>query len=311
MGTGFGNALGEITLVLFTTLAPSGVVACVIVGALLLSGKLPDVCRQRLNQFLCIPFVVALVGLVASATHLGNPGNALYVLTGVGRSPLSNEVLAGVVFLGLVGSYWLYSFSERRRPLLERVWVVLFMASGAAFVCAIAFAYQVDTIVTWSSPLVPASLVLNALVGGPLLALVVFASVDAAVAGRLSAGEGAPGAPGLQRGCPGKRTVVACVAVSVAALVANIAVYAAIGVTVLPLHNAVTSGAELVPLFGPMTALFAALGALGSGLDALALRTRPVPSLPVAITATVLVLAGIFVMRFAFYMMHLTVGISF
>ena len=35
-----------------------------------------------------------------------------------------------------------------------------------AFVVAVAFAYHVDTIITWSLPLVPASLVLSALLGG-------------------------------------------------------------------------------------------------------------------------------------------------
>ena len=44
-----------------------------------------------------------MVGLVASATHLGNPANALYVFLGVGRSPLSTEVFCAVVFLALGG----------------------------------------------------------------------------------------------------------------------------------------------------------------------------------------------------------------
>ena len=34
------------------------------------------------------------------------------VLVGVGRSPLSNEVVAGVVFFGVAGIYWLTAFSR-------------------------------------------------------------------------------------------------------------------------------------------------------------------------------------------------------
>ena len=56
-----------------------------------------------------------MVGLVASATHLGNPANALYVFTGVGRCPLSTEVFAAVIFLALAGVYLLYSFVEHPR----------------------------------------------------------------------------------------------------------------------------------------------------------------------------------------------------
>ena len=115
MLSGMGTALGEITLVLFTTLAPSGVVAFILMGLPLLRTGMPADARQRINQFLRIPLVTTMVGLVASATHLGNPANALYVFLGVGRSPLSTEVFCAVVFLALAGVYWLYSFAEQPR----------------------------------------------------------------------------------------------------------------------------------------------------------------------------------------------------
>ena len=108
MISGFDTALGEITLVLFTTLAPSGVVAFICMGLPVLGRGASVALRQRLNVFLGLPLVVAMVGLVASATHLGNPANALYVFLGVGRSPLSTEVFCAVVFLALAGLYWLY-----------------------------------------------------------------------------------------------------------------------------------------------------------------------------------------------------------
>ena len=111
MITGLNNALGEITLVLFTTLAPSGVMAFILMGLPLVRGGLNADVRQRIQRFLSIPLVTSMVGLVASATHLGNPANALYVFLGVGRSPLSTEVFCAVVFLALAGVYWLYSGS--------------------------------------------------------------------------------------------------------------------------------------------------------------------------------------------------------
>ena len=70
MISGFDTALGEVTLVLFTTLAPSGAVALVLVAAVLLS-KFESAMRVRISTFMCIPLVVTMVGLVASATHLG------------------------------------------------------------------------------------------------------------------------------------------------------------------------------------------------------------------------------------------------
>ena len=102
---GFSVALSEITLVLFTTLAPSGAVAYLLMSLPVLSGRAAGDTARRLNQLTCLPLLVAMVGLVASATHLGNPANALYVFTGVGRSPLSTEVFAAVIFLALAGVY--------------------------------------------------------------------------------------------------------------------------------------------------------------------------------------------------------------
>ena len=94
MISGFDTALGEVTLVLFTTLAPSGAIALVLVAAVLLFSKLESTMRARISTFMCIPLVVTMVGLVASATHLGNPANALYVFLHFGSSPLSNEVVS-------------------------------------------------------------------------------------------------------------------------------------------------------------------------------------------------------------------------
>ena len=104
---GFSIAFSEITLVLFTTLAPSGSVAYLLMGLPVLAGRATGEAAQRLNHFSCVPLGITMVGLIASATHLGNPANALYVFTGVGRSPLSTEVFFAVVFLMLAGVYWL------------------------------------------------------------------------------------------------------------------------------------------------------------------------------------------------------------
>lgn len=114
---------------------------------------------------------MSLVGLVLSATHLGNPANALYVLMGVGRSPLSNEVFSAVFFLMLLGTYWLYSFSKNQRIVLQKIWLAVTVIAAFVFITAVAFAYSVETIITWNTVYTPLGLWLNALIGGPLLAL--------------------------------------------------------------------------------------------------------------------------------------------
>ena len=142
---GFNTALGEITLVLFTTLAPPAVLACMIMAGVIASRPLAFEARSRISHAIAIPLVVSMVGLVASATHLGNPSNALYVFLGVGRSPLSNEVFSAVVFLAVCGLYWLFSFSEKDRPRVHRVWCALIVVAGAACIAGIALAYDVGS----------------------------------------------------------------------------------------------------------------------------------------------------------------------
>lgn len=288
---GFATALGEITLVLFTTLAPSGAIALALMGLPIVAGRASEDERRRIDKFVSVPLVVSMVGLVASATHLGNPANALYVFVGVGRSPLSTEVFCAVVFLALAGVYWLYSFAERPRRGLQRGWMAALIVASGAFVTSVAFAYAADTIVSWNTWHVPANLWLNALVGGPLLALLGlrlarFAPADS-LFGRVLVG------------------------IAVVALALNVGGYVLQGADLPGLRNAFVSAAGLVPSFGVLVAVFGVCGVLGIGLDgwALFVKRRPL-SVVRASVACVFAFAGIFAMRFAFYMMHLTVGLG-
>ena len=118
-----------------------------------------------------VPLVLAISGLIASATHLGTPANALYVITGIGRSPLSNEVVAAVAFLALGGVYWILSFRDDLRRPFRVAWLAATAAAGFVFVGYIAVAYSVPSVPTWNLPTAPLTLWLNALSSGPLVGL--------------------------------------------------------------------------------------------------------------------------------------------
>ncbi len=290
---GFATAFGEITLVLFTTLAPAGALAYGLMALpLIVQGtQLPVEVRRRLDQLLCVPVVVAMVGLVASATHLGNPANALYILAGVGRSPLSNEVACGVVFLGCAGVFWLTSFSESGgRVQLRRVVAAITSVLGIVFTGAIAAAYDVDTILTWSTPLAIVSQWLNGLIGGPLLAIL-----------------------GLRLAhffIPGHRWGNVYLCIAVAATAANVIVYIIWGAQLPSMANAVTSADTLAPFFGVMIALFAALCTVAIFLGSKAAACKGETPIWVPLLSVLCALSGIFVMRFSFYMTHMTVGLG-
>ena len=304
MISGLDTALGEVTLVLFTTLAPSGAIALVLVAAVLLFSKLESTMRARISTFMCIPLVVTMVGLVASATHLGNPANALYVFLHFGSSPLSNEVVSAVGLLACSGLYWLYSFSVKPFAWLQRLLLAMIAATGIVFVAMVSLAYSVDTIVTWSLPMVPISLWLNALVGGPLLAAItLYAAQWRALAGRFG---------------------LLLMTVPFIALAANMVAYIVQGRLLNGVANSVVAAADLVPHYRTMLLAFALMCFAGCVLAALTMHavSRETVAhgggelafskrvLVRLLVACLLVFAGIFVMRFAFYMMHLTVGLA-
>ena len=165
------------------------------------------------------------------------------------------------------------------------------MVASLAFLISVAFAYASRTVVTWDTPFVPVALCLNALVGGPILA----------IAGLRAAGyEPVEGRMGRVL------TMVAA-----AALAVNVVTFGVQGADLASIENSYLTAAELVPSYGLMVCAFGVLGMAGIGLDAVELWPRRVRlSVGRAAGAAVLVLAGIFVMRFAFYMMHMTVGLG-
>lgn len=323
--TGLSLALSEITLVVFTTLAPSGAVALALLCALVAAGWGPRTTGEgaRLIKLLWVPIVVTMVGLVASATHLGNPSNALYVLTGIGRSPLSTEVGAAIALLAGAGLFWLYGFSERPRRGLQRAWAGALVVLAAIFVTAIAFAYSTRTIPSWNTPFVPVALWLGALTGGPVLALAVLRA-----------------ATSLSQNGPTGLDIAALALASTAALTgAGIGV--AQGLALPELRSSLTSAAALVPHYWRMLAAAIALqlvgivlawrialrrsGDMGRFFDVPDSQGTSLPSdvakVPDATTgrlarhclplagASALVFAGLFITRFAFYMTHLTSGL--
>lgn len=288
---GVDFAVSELALVLFTTLTPAGVVAVLALMAWRRWGGYAPELLVKLDRALILPLVVSMVGLVASASHLGTPGNALYVLTGVGRSPLSNEVVSGVVFLALLGIYWYRSFLEERSARARRIWRMLICLAGLLFVLLISLAYDVDTVPTWSNVTVPLALWLNALVAGPLLGLCALAF----------AGAGMPS---------NARQAWAAVIVSASALALGVALYLVQGNMLAAVGNFTVTAGDLVPWHVAGTAAYALLGGAGVVLGALGLRRAGRAAKVQLVASCVVALAGVFVMRFAFYAAHLTYGLG-
>ena len=293
--TGFETALNEITLVLFTTLAPSAVCAyCLMAILALKSGREEE---MRLNRMLLLPFLVCLIGLVASATHLGNPDNALYVFARTGASPLSNEVFAAVVFLGTSGLQWLYQFADHVKRGLLRALLLLSIVSGIVFLAAMSMAYSGRTIITWDTPMTPIAMIANALMGGPLLALLGLVMCGSAHVGNVVG-----------------RVVLS---LSVMGWAASVLVYCLQGAMLDEVVNGIGPATKLVPCFDVACWTFAVVGLCSIFMATIsrwwlvAGRVAGRVVRGVMVGAPILAFLAIFLMRFVFYMSHMTCGISY
>ena len=78
------SGLDNLSLALFTALAPAGVVAFIVLALARIFSADHDR-AVRIDRMIALPFAVALLGFIASATHLGTPANALHVFAGVAR----------------------------------------------------------------------------------------------------------------------------------------------------------------------------------------------------------------------------------
>ena len=98
-------AFAELPLALFTTLAPMGAGAFIVLALAFFTTTFTDDQVKKIDRMTLIPLVVVLVGFAASFFHLASPLHAAGVFAGIGSSPLSNEILVGSLFVVLALVY--------------------------------------------------------------------------------------------------------------------------------------------------------------------------------------------------------------
>lgn len=282
------SGFDELSLALFTTLAPGGVVAFICMALALFKPGIDPSDETKINRYLAVPIAVALIGFIASATHLGTPANALHVFSGIGRSPLSNEVLSAVAFLFLAGSYWMMAFKERFPKVLARIWIAAAIAAGVLFVALTSLAYSVNTVPTWDTAFTPANLMFSALLAGPVLALFAISCANL-------------------ESCALETVLVTLAAV---ALVAGSITLFMHEQTLPSIANNEITASELAPDYLTMIWAHVAFGAAGIACAAASLKRngahRTVCIL--RLLSCLLVFSAVFVTRVDFYFLHMTVG---
>ncbi|PSW22004.1 dimethylsulfoxide reductase [Photobacterium sanctipauli] len=280
-------ALHEWPLILFTVLAQTAVGAFILLGAVVLRGKLCVGVNDRLHKAMFFIWVLMGIGFAASTMHLGSPLRAFNALNQVGSSWLSNEIFTGSLFFALGGGYWLLEVLDKGPEAVRKLLLAAAIVVAGSFMYSMTKLYLLDTVPTWNTVYTPIAFMSTMVISGLIFGHLLLTSSQHKMAT-------------LDRTLPfiGALAVV----VSLAALISQM-----IGLG--EIQTSVTTAVELIPNLAQLQII-----RIGLLLAALAVWFIPNlmdsrPGVPVMALSFVLVLLSELVGRGVFYGLHMTVGI--
>ena len=266
------NVISHIPLALFTTLGSLGAGAFIGLAIAFFKGSFTDDELKAIDKKTWIPVVIAAVGFIAVFFHVTQPMKAFGVFAGVGGSPLSNEVVAGAVFMVLVVVYAIMG-SLGKLGGARKGFAAVVAALAVVFGIMMGMAYMVDTIPSWNNP-------------GTVLQMLGF-TVAGSVLALLATGGEVESARAI------KLVSVTGIVVAVVGLVVQIAVTN--GCT-----GAIVSGSALVSAALPSIVIAVLLLVAAVVVEVKQKRVA---------VAVVCLAVGVFVARLAFYAMEFGIGL--
>ncbi len=287
------SALAELPLALFSTLAPMGAGAFLILAILFNTVKLDGDALKRVDKMTAIPVALVIVGFIAAFFHLANPLNAFGVFAGLGSSPLSNELAAGCLFAAVMLIYWIWAMTGKMSAGARKGFIWAVAVLGLVFAWFTGMAYMIDTIPSWNTLAGPVQMVGFSLVGGAAVSVLVLTLAKCA--------------DDLRTGTL-KTALIVVLAAGVVLGLGGLAVQAA---ATSSMANGLVDGASLVS-GALMVIVCGAICLVGTGVcDVFAVRGAQAGALVgMSWGAALLALVGILLLRLAFYAMQLSVGLS-
>lgn len=281
--------MAELPLALFTTLAPIGAGAFIALAVAFFTTKFSDEQLKKIDRMTTIPVVVLVAGFICAFFHLASPMHAFGVFAGLGASPLSNELLAGVVFAVLAIVYWIVALAGKLGEGARKGFAAVVAVMAIVFACFTGAAYMMETIASWNTPMVPVAVLGFSLLGGVSLGVLVLA-----LSGALE--DAAKG---------GFR--MAALAVLIVGLVLGVAGLMVQVMSVSGMGNALVDGADLVAAASAPMWIGVVCMVVAAAAAFMALRNSK--STALAVAAPVLAIVGVFAARLAFYAVQLSVGL--
>ena len=281
--------MAEMPLALFTTLAPIGAGAFIALAVAFFTTKFSDEQLKKIDRMTTIPVVVLVAGFICAFFHLASPMHAFGVFAGLGASPLSNELLAGVVFAVLAIVYWIVALAGKLGEGARKGFAAVVAVMAIVFACFTGAAYMMETIASWNTPMVPVAVLGFTLLGGICLGVLVLA-----LSGALE--DAAKG--GFK---------MAALAVLVIGLVLGVVGLLVQVMSVSGMGNALVDGADLVAAASVPMWIGVVCMVVAAAAAFMALRNSK--STALAAAAPVLAIVGVFAARLAFYAVQLSVGL--
>ena len=281
--------MAELPLALFTTLAPIGAGAFIALAVAFFTTKFSDEQLKKIDRMTTIPVVVLVAGFICAFFHLASPMHAFGVFAGLGASPLSNELLAGVVFAVLAIVYWIVALAGKLGEGARKGFAAVVAVMAIVFACFTGAAYMMETIVSWNTPMVPVAVLGFSLLGGVSLGVLVLA-----LSGALE--DAAKG--GFK---------MAALAVLVIGLVLGVVGLLVQVMSVSDMGNALVDGADLVAAASAPMWIGVVCMVVAAAAAFMALRNSK--STALAAAAPVLAIVGVFAARLAFYAVQLSAGL--
>ena len=281
--------MAELPLALFTTLAPIGAGAFIALAVAFFTTKFSDEQLKKIDRMITIPVVVLVAGFICAFFHLASPMHAFGVFAGLGASPLSNELLAGVVFAVLAIVYWIVALAGKLGEGARKGFAAVVAVMAVVFACFTGAAYMMETIASWNTPMVPVAVLGFSLLGGVSLGVLVLA-----LSGALE--DAAKG--GFKMAAP--VVLIVGLVLGVAGLLVQV-------MSVSGMGNALVDGADLVAAASAPMWIGVVCMVVAAAAAFMALRNSK--STAFAVAAPVLAIVGVFAARLAFYAVQLSVGL--
>jgi DMSO reductase anchor subunit len=283
------TAMTELPLALFTTLAPIGAGAFITLAIAFFTTKFSDERLKRIDRMTLIPFIIVIIGLVASFIHLASPLRAFGVFAGVGSSPLSNEIVVSSVFIIVSIIYLIYALTGNMKEGVRKGFIAVLAILAVVFACFTGMAYMVNTIGSWMTPALPVSIIGFSLMGGVLLGALVLA-----------------GAGALDEACDTSFKTVALIVALIGLALGVIGVLMQYGLAA-SIVTAIANGASMASAVTGYLVAFVVCAALGVILGVYVLAKKH--SLALTIIGSVLIIGGVFLARLVFYALQISVGL--